>query len=226
MHTPGPAAGTTPPPRRRPCRRWFTWPQMLHAAPVAVAALYGALWIAFHAGGGRASAHTLWQSLALTETLLALLLRHRKPVGALTGILAAYLIFDLDPLLLPAVLVALFTVAATRHRRTTIVAAAATAVAITAMPYLHGDPVSLPRYLLPRLAAAAIAAAAGAWLHARREIIETRPRGGGREPRPAPAKPGRPVPGDRQAVAGALGAVHPVPGVPARGPARHLHDGL
>src|SRR5690242_977044 len=53
MHTPSPAAGTTPPWRRRPRRRWFTWPRVLHAAPVAVTALYGALWIAFHAGGGR-----------------------------------------------------------------------------------------------------------------------------------------------------------------------------
>ena len=58
---------------------------LLHAAPVAVTALYGALWIALHAGGGRASAHTLWQSLALAETLLALLLRHRKPAGALAA---------------------------------------------------------------------------------------------------------------------------------------------
>jgi len=35
---------------------------------------------------------------------------------------------------------------------------------------------------------------------------------------------GRTLPGDRQAVAGALERVHPVPGVPARGPARHLYD--
>jgi len=36
-------------------------------------------------------------------------------------------------------------------------------------------------------------------------------------------RPGRPVPGDREAVAGALGAVHPVPGLPARGPPGNLH---
>jgi hypothetical protein len=81
---------------------------LLHAAPVAVTAVYGAWWIAAHAGGGRGSAHTLWQSLALAETLVALLLRHRKPVGALAGILAAYLLVDLDPLLLPGLLFALF----------------------------------------------------------------------------------------------------------------------
>jgi hypothetical protein len=148
MYTPSPAASTTPPPRRPARRRWFTWPRILHAAPVPVTALYGALWIGLHAGSGRASAHTLWQSLALAETLLALLLRHRKPAGALAGTLAAYLIFDLDPLLLPGVLVALFTVAATRHRTTMALAATATAAVIIAMPYLHGDPVSFPGYLL------------------------------------------------------------------------------
>lgn len=42
---------------------------LLHAAPVAVTALFGAWWIAFHAEGGRGSAHTLWQSLALQPPL-------------------------------------------------------------------------------------------------------------------------------------------------------------
>jgi hypothetical protein len=163
---------------------------MLHAAPVAVTALYGAWWIASHAGGGRASAHTAWQSLALAETLLALLLRHRKPATALAGILAAYLLFALDPLLLPGVLFALFTVAATCHRTAAALAATATAAAITAMPYLHGDPASLPGYLLPRLPAAATAAAAGAWLHARQETARPRPRAGEPEPRGALGRPG------------------------------------
>jgi len=140
---------------------------LLHAAPAVIMAVYGALWITLRAGGGRSSAHTLWQSLALTETVMALLLRQRKPVGALAGILAAYLAFDLDALLLPAVLVALLTVAATCGRLTAVVAAAATAAAIAAMPYLYGDPVSLSWYLCPRLAAAAIAAAAGIYLHER-----------------------------------------------------------
>ncbi len=193
MHTPSPAAANTPPRRHRPGRRWFTRPRMMHAAPVAVTAVYGTLWIALHAGGGRASAHTLWQSLALTEILLALLLRQHKPVGALAGILAAYLIFDLDPLLLPGVLVALCAVAATRHRTTMAMATAATAAAITAMPYLHSDPVSLAGYILPRLAAAAIATAAGTWLYARRDTAAARAHPGHPadkgEPRPASPRP-------------------------------------
>jgi len=111
-------------------------------------------------------AHALAEP-GLTETLLALLLRAREPAGALADVLAGYLAFALDPLLLPAVLVALLTIAATRGRRTAAVAAAATTTVIAAMPYLHGDPVSLPGYLVPRLTAAAIAAAAGTYLHER-----------------------------------------------------------
>ena len=88
-------------------------------------------------------AHALAEP-GLTETLLALLLRAREPAGALADVLAGYLAFALDPLLLPAVLVALLTIAATRGRRTAAVAAAATTTVIAAMPYLHGDPVSLP----------------------------------------------------------------------------------
>ena len=37
---------------------------LLHTAPVVIIAAYGALWIALHAGAGRSTAHTLWQSLA------------------------------------------------------------------------------------------------------------------------------------------------------------------
>jgi hypothetical protein len=154
---------------------------LLHAAPVAVTALCGAWWITAHTGGGRDSAHTLWQSLALAETLLALLLRERKPAGALVGILAAYLLFALDPLLLPGVLFALLTIATTRHRQTVVLAATATAAAIAAMPYIHGGPVSFPEYILPRLAAAGAAVAAGLYLRARQDRRTANP-AGEREP--------------------------------------------
>jgi hypothetical protein len=91
---------------------------MLYVAPVAVIAGYGAWWIAAHAGAGRAATHTLWQSLTLAEVTVVLLLRGHKPAGALAGILAAYLIFDLPWLTLPPMLFALLTVAAVRGRRT------------------------------------------------------------------------------------------------------------
>ncbi len=69
--------------------------RVLYLARVVVIAACGAWWIAAHAGGGRAATHTLWQSLTLTEITVALLLRGRKPTGALASILAAYLVFDL-----------------------------------------------------------------------------------------------------------------------------------
>jgi hypothetical protein len=141
-----------------------------YVAPVAVIAVYGALWIALHAGGGRQSAHTFFQSLALAECVLALLLRRRKPVAALAGILAAYLLFSLDPLLLPAVLFALFTMAAARDNRTVAVAVAATvtALALATGHYLRGEAVNFAGYGLPRLAAVGIAVAAGMYLRERR----------------------------------------------------------
>jgi hypothetical protein len=185
MHAPSPAAASTLPPAGQP--REPRWPRIiLYAAPVVIIAVYGVLWITVHTRGGRSSAHTLWQSLALTETLIALLWRTRKPAAALAGVLAGYLAFDLDPLLLPGVLFALITVAATRGRRTVAVAAAAAAAVIAVMPDLHGDPVSLSRYLLPRLAAVMIAGAAGTYLHARGKTTGRRARAGHPVGEPAP----------------------------------------
>jgi len=138
--------------------------RVLYLTPVVVMATYGAWWIAAHAGGGRAATHTLWQSLTLTEITVALLLRGRKPVGALAGILAAYLIFDLPWLTLPPMLFALLTVAEVRGPRTVTVAAAAAAAAIAAGPYLHGDRGSFAGSTLPLLAAAGAAVAIGTYL--------------------------------------------------------------
>jgi hypothetical protein len=142
----------------------ITVSRVLYLAPIAVIAAYGAWWIAAHAGGGRAATHTLWQSLTLTEITVALLLRGRKPAGALAGILAAYLVFDLPWLTLPPMLFALLTVAAVRGHRTVTVAAAAAAAAIMAAPYLHGDRSSFAGYTLPLLAAAGAAVAVGTYL--------------------------------------------------------------
>ena len=168
MHTHSPATGNTPPLGGQPRRRAFPWPKIRHVAPVVLIALYGALQTALLAKGGRGSTHTFFQSLALAETVVALLLRRRKPVGALAGILAVYTLFELDPLLLPAVLLALFTVATIRERRTVAIAAAATAAGSALMPYIHGQAASFAGYSLPRLAAAGAAAAAGLYLQTRR----------------------------------------------------------
>ena len=176
MHTPSPAADQTPRGQAWPRRPGVTWPRaVLYVAPVAAIALYGALWIALHPGGGRSSTHTFFQSLALAESVIALLLRRRKPVGALAGILAVYVLFQLDPLLLPAVLLALLTVAMERDRRTAIIAAAATVAATAAWPDIGGHAVSFAGYILPRLAAAGVVVAAGTYLRERRNHRTVKP---------------------------------------------------
>jgi membrane-bound metal-dependent hydrolase YbcI (DUF457 family) len=152
--------------------------RMLYAAPVVVFAGYGGWWIAAHAGGGRAATHTLWQSLTVTEITVALLLRGRKPAGALAGILAAYLVFDLPWLTLPPMLFALLTVAAVRGHRTVSVTATAAAV-ITAGPYLHGDKGSFAGDTLPLLAAAGVAVAVGTYLRRARARTGGQARTGG-----------------------------------------------
>src|SRR5215470_7807858 len=175
MHTPGASAGNTPPAGARLHRRRLTHPGLLHAAPVLVIGVYGALWIALHAGGGRTAAHTLWQSLALAETVLALFLRQRKPVGALAAILATYLLFALDPLLLPGMLLSLLSVATIRGHRTVAIAATATGTVIAAMPYGHGDAASFSTYSLPRMAAAAVAVAWGMYQRKAQTRAEDQP---------------------------------------------------
>ena len=161
MPATGPSAGSTATGDAAARGRSWTWRWLVrYAAPVVVIALYGALWIALHAGGGRGSTHTLFQSLALAEATVALLMRRRKPVGALAGILAVYALFSLDPLLLPALLFALLTVATERDKRT--------AAAIAVWPDVGRHAVSFVGYSLPRLAAAGAAVAAGMYLRERR----------------------------------------------------------
>jgi uncharacterized membrane protein len=128
----------------------------------------GATWIAMHATGERGATHTVFQVLALGECGIALLLRWRKPVGALAGILVVYALVDLDTITILPVLLALLTVAELRGRRTVIAAAAATAIVVAVMPYLHGDAVSLGARTLPHLAAVALSVALGFWLRGRR----------------------------------------------------------
>jgi hypothetical protein len=141
---------------------------MLYLAPVALVAVYGGSWIALHASPGRGQVHTLFQGLALAETLIALLLRRRKPMGAFVSILAVYLIVDLDPTTLPPLLVALLTVATLGDRRGVALASAAVAVVVIAMPYVHSDPVNLLGYGIPRLLAVGLAIALGLNARARR----------------------------------------------------------
>jgi hypothetical protein len=129
----------------------------VHLVPVLLVAAWGTAWIASHAAQ-QAYTHTLFQTLALAESVTALLLRRRKPVGSLVGILIAYFAFELDPLLLPPLLIALFTVAAVAERRTALLATAATATTVAALPLTGRASTDLAGYLLRLLAVVATAA--------------------------------------------------------------------
>jgi hypothetical protein len=143
----------------------------VHVAPALVAA-WGVAWIAFHASQ-RAYVHSLFQTLALAESVIALLLRGRKPVGSLLGILVAYLAFQLDPLLLPPLLIALFTAATVSERQAVLFAIAATATTVATLPLTGRASTDLAGYLVPRLLAVAAAATIGLWA---RTNTATRPR--------------------------------------------------
>jgi len=176
--SPGPAAGMT---SRQPGHssrlpRWLEGPRLFDTGSVVLVSLYGAAWIAFHASQGRGLTHTLFQSLALAENVVALLLRRRKPIGALAGILVVYLLVDLEPTTVLPVLLALETVAVVSDRRVVAMATVATALVRVAMPYLHGDPVSLVGYSLTHLAAVGFAVTLGLYLRARQEIASLRDR--------------------------------------------------
>jgi len=138
----------------------------LHLAPVLVAAAWGAGWIGLHASAHTAT-HTRLQILALSESVIALLLRRRKPLGGLLGILVAYFAFELDPLLLPPILIALFTVAKLADGRNVLLGVAATAAALAALPLTGRASVDLAAHLSPRLLAVAGAAALGLWARTR-----------------------------------------------------------
>jgi hypothetical protein len=129
-----------------------TWDRVLYLAPVGLVAVVGLLWILTHAEAGRGQTHTLFQLLALAENVAALLLRRRKPVGALASILAVYLLVDLQPVTALPVLVALLTVAKVGSRRTVGLAGAATALIVVTMPYLHGDHPTVAAGLIDALA--------------------------------------------------------------------------
>jgi hypothetical protein len=152
--------------RRKLAARWVR-----AVGPVVPIALSGAVWIALHAAGGRGGTHTLFQVLALAESTIALLLRGRKPVGALAGIVAVYALADLDTIMILPVLLAVATVADRRGRRTAAAATFVTAAVVAAMPFVHGDRVSVLAGTLPHLAAVILAAGLGAWVRAHRHPV-------------------------------------------------------
>ena len=148
--------------------------------PVLPIALLGAAWIVLHATAGRAGTHTLFQALALAECTIALLLRGRKPLGALASILVMYALADLDAMLILPVLFAVATVADRREWRTAAVATLLAASVVAAAPFLQDGKVSILTGTLPHLAAVIVAAGVGAWVRANRHpVIPAAARPGG-----------------------------------------------
>jgi hypothetical protein len=131
-------------------------------------AAFGVAWIALHAGAGRGGTHTLFQIVALVESTVALLLRGRKPLGALAGILLAYVLTDLGTIMILPVLLAVATVADQRERRIAAAATLVTATAVALTSFVHDDQVSIVVGILPRLAVVVLAAGLGAWVRAHR----------------------------------------------------------
>lgn len=150
---------------------------MRAAGPVVPIALFGAVWIVLHTTTGRAGTHTLFQALALAECTIALLLRGRKPTGALAGIVVVYALTDLDAIMILPVLLAVATVADRRGWRTAAAATLVTALVVVAVPFLHGDRVSVLAGTLPHVTAVLLAAGLGAWVRAHRHPVIPAPAG-------------------------------------------------
>jgi len=120
-------------------------------APIAAVVLLGAVTIGLNAGKARGLTHLVLLSLTLVESAVALYFRKRHPVGALVGVLVVYTVFQVPPPMVLPVLVALVTVATLRPARVLAFAALATAVVVTARPYVDGKAVDLVGQQLPLL---------------------------------------------------------------------------
>jgi hypothetical protein len=144
-----------------------------HVAPVLIVAVYGTVWIAVHASM-QARMHVLLQGLALLETVSALLLRRRKPIGALVGIVAISGLFQLEALLFPAIVLAVLTAARYSGRQTALLATACTAAAVGVLPNLAARAsAGFVGYTLPHVLAVLLAGALGIWAGTRTAATET-----------------------------------------------------
>ena len=138
--------------------------------PVLAIGLYGIAWIALHASAGRGATHTALQVIALSESIVALLARSKKPLWALYGILVMYILVDLQAITVVPLLFALFTVAQVAKPTRTAVAAVVTTSLVIAIPYALGNPVTMSNDAL-RLVLPPVAVLAGLWSTRKRPPI-------------------------------------------------------
>ncbi len=147
------------------------WNRVLYLAPVVGALLWDAWWIAAHAYLARGFVHPLFQSLALAENVTALLLRRRKPVRALAGILVVYVLVALDPTTFLPVLIALFSLTVVSAPRVTAWAILATTLLVMATPVIHKESIDLLEFAMMHLTAIGLVTAAGLYWRSRRTVI-------------------------------------------------------
>ncbi len=147
------------------------WNRVLYLGPVVCVLLWGIWWIATHAYLARGIVHPLFQSLALAENVTGLLLRRRKPVGALAGTLVVYVLVALDPTTFPPVLVALFSVTVVSAPRVTVWAIMATMLLVMATPFIHKEPIDFLEFAMVHLTAIVLVAAAGLYWQSRQMRI-------------------------------------------------------
>jgi signal transduction histidine kinase len=146
---------------------WRLPPRLLDIGPVAFILLEGTVAIAVRPGSG---SPRILLAAALVVSAIALLLRHRAPIGALAVILAVALGLDYGPIVTLPTLLALFTVSEYSDRATVGLAAVVTALVIVGAPVAHGDALSLPG-VLSRLVAVGLAVSVGLWLRARADYV-------------------------------------------------------
>jgi signal transduction histidine kinase len=126
----------------------------------------GAIAVAHHHGYG----HEVGLVLALGASAVALLLRHRWPIGVLAVVLAVSLAVNYTPISELPVLLAVFTVAEYCEREQVIAGAIVSGVVVLATAPVHGSAEAV-RTAIPHLIAIGLAVAVGLYLRARADYI-------------------------------------------------------
>ncbi|HZU49728.1 MAG TPA: histidine kinase dimerization/phosphoacceptor domain-containing protein, partial [Mycobacterium sp.] len=141
---------------------------LLDYGPVALIALESAVAIHVRPHPSGVTPRLLW--LGLAANVLALLMRHRRPLLALGIVLAVAVGLDYGPLVILPTLLAVFTVAEYSGRPTVLAAGAVAASALIVAEPLHSYHEALPA-VLSRMVAVGLAVALGLYLRARADYV-------------------------------------------------------
>jgi signal transduction histidine kinase len=144
--------------------RWSTW--LLDYGPVSLILLVGA--ISITTGHLKTWPVLLWLALAAETALLVV--RNRAPVAVLAAIMAIAIAFGYGPIVVLPTMLALLTVALLRDRRTVVIAAGLSAVALIAAELVHGERPTLTQ-VLSRLIIVGLAVAVGLYIRARADYV-------------------------------------------------------